>query len=152
MAELQSTPDAERAEARFQEALEASGARDPREYYRERLKELKSANPAGYESVVGYYGSTLIPTVASDDSDPLAAWLEYGRVIAETTAPGRAYEIDTSGRRSPYSPPTPHDRLVLHLPDSGTRALLVGLPIELSDAQRSTFDLLVQGKLKLRGA
>lgn len=147
-----SSTDAERAETRFLEALEASGARDPREYYRDRLKELRTSNPAGYESVVAYYGSTLIPTVAADDSDPLAAWLEYGRVIAETTSPGKAYEIDTSGRRSPYAPPTPRDRLVLHLPDSGGRALLVGLPIELSDAQRSTFDLLVQGRLKLPGA
>ncbi len=140
----------ERAENNLKSALEREGARDPRDFYRGQLKELRQANPAGYEAAVTYYIDTLIPGVASEDSDPLTAWLEYGRVIADAIAPGQTVEVDTAGRRTAYTPPTPRDRLVLHMPDAGTRALPVGLPTELSDAQRATYDLLVRGKLKLQ--
>jgi hypothetical protein len=58
--------------------------------------------------------------------------------------------IDASGRAHPYESPD-LDRLVLHLPDQkGMKALLVGLPPELSSAQRATFDVLVAGKQRLR--
>ncbi|MEZ4415672.1 MAG: hypothetical protein R3E10_07950 [Gemmatimonadota bacterium] len=136
---------------RFQEALEASGARDPREFYRERLRELKQSDPAAYQQAVSYYQDELVPKIARGEVEPLSAWLEYGRRLCAWTAPGETVEVDASGQRHPHRPPTPSDRLVLHLPDDkGTRALLVGLPQELSAAQRATFDLLVQGRLKLR--
>lgn len=140
------------AEKRLLEALERDGARDPRDFYRTRLKELREASAAGYELAVAYYRDTLLPGVASGDLDPLGAWLEYGRVIVDATAPGTTIEVDARGRRGDYAPPTPRDRLVLHLPDTGLRALVVGLPKELSAAQRATFDLLVNGKLKLQSA
>lgn len=147
-----SSDQAALAEKRLLEALERDGARDPREFYRARLKELRDTSAVGYDRAVTYYSDTLLPGVASGDIDPLGAWLEYGRVIVDATAPGRTIEVDARGRRSEYSPPTPRDRLVLHLPDAGLRALVVGLPRELSAAQRATFDLLVNGKLKLQNA
>lgn len=139
------------ADRRLQEALDAIGGRDPREFYRERLRELKSSNPDGYENAVAYYQDTLIPQVASGDADPLVAWAEYGRMLAETVAPGRTMSIDTTGRAHPYQAPESSDRLVLHMPDSnGVRALLVSLPPELSTAQRATYDVLVSGKQRAR--
>jgi len=140
------------ADRRLAEALERSGARDPREFYRERLRELKGADPVKYEEAVAYYRDTLMPEVASGDGDPLASWTEYGRRLAEAVAPGRTVSVDTTGRASAYRAPSPPDGLVLHLPDGkSSRALLVGLPAELSPAQRATYDVLVSGKQKQRG-
>ncbi len=144
-------PTAE-ADRRLEEALEATGARDPREFYRERLRELKSANPKGYEDAVSYYRGSLIPEIASGGVEPLAAWTEYGRRLAISLTPGRTVSVDTSGRALPYEAPSPLDRLILHLPDDkGGRALLVGLPPDPSPAQRATYDVLVRGRQKLAG-
>lgn len=137
-----------RADARLEKALREEGARDPREFYRERLRELKQANPEGYAEAVAYYRDTLIPRVASGEGDPLADWTEYGRRLAEASAPGRTVAVDGTGRAAPYAAPAPRDRLVLHLPDQGGRALVVGIPAELTPAQRATYDVLVSGKLK----
>lgn len=139
------------ADRRLEEALAAEGARDPREYYRERLRDLKQASPEEYGRAVTYFRERLIPDVASGEVEPLSAWTEYGRVLAEALAPGRTVAVDATGRAHPYEAPAPRDRLVLHLPDGkSSRALLVGLPAELSAAQRATYDLLVSGKQKLR--
>lgn len=139
------------ADARFEEALAARGARDPREYYRERMRELKGQDPESYERATAFYRDELVPRIASGAADPIAAWLDFGCRLAEWSAPGDTVEVDATGRRHPHAPPTPLDRLVLHLPrERGARAQLVGLPIELSPAQRATYALLVQGRLKLR--
>jgi len=146
-------PDDVTAEAdrRLAEALERSGARDPREFYRERLRELKSADPDGYAAAVAYYRDSLLPEVASGATEAIPAWTEYGRRLAEALAPGRTVCVDATGRASPYGAPASPDQLVLHLPDGrGTRALLVGLPAELSSAQRATYDVLVSGRQKQR--
>lgn len=136
-----------RADARFDRAREEAGARDPRDFYRQRLRELKDRDPDAFRRAVDYYERTLIPKVADEQFDPLAEWLEYGRMLAELTAPGETVQIDPSGLASPYAPPVPVDRLVLHLPASGReRAIPVGLPPDLSAAQRATFDLLVSRK------
>jgi len=140
-----------RADACLEAALEEAGARDPREFYRERLRELKQADAEGYAAAVAYYRDTLIPQVASGEGDPLAAWTEYGRRLAEAVSPGRTVSVDGTGRARPYEAPAPRDRLVLHLPDAkGGRAVLVGLPGELTPAQRASYDVLVAGKQKLR--
>jgi hypothetical protein len=140
----------EKADQVLEGALEATGARDPREFYRERLRELRQANPDGYREAVAYYRETLIPAVANGAAPPLDAWTEYGRVLAEATTPGRTVSIDTTGLAHPYEGPAP-ERLVLHLPSGkGGKALLVGLPLELSPAQRATFDVLVAGKQRIR--
>ena len=52
------------ADEALEEALQAAGARDPREFYRERLRELKRVKQDEYETAVAYYRDTLIPQVA----------------------------------------------------------------------------------------
>jgi len=139
------------ADRALEAALAETGARDPREFYRERLRELKQASPKEYEAAVAYYTGTLIPDVAGGTAHPLDAWTEYGRRLASALAPGRTMSIDETGRAHAYEGPAP-DRLVLHLPDDkGARALLVGLPPVLSDAQRATYDVLVAGKQRFSG-
>ena len=139
------------ADRRLQEALDASGRRDPREFYRDCLRELRSVDPARYEAAVEYYRDRLIPDVASGAAEPLVAWTEYGRLLAESLAPGRTIGIDSSGRSHEYEAAGPVDRMLLHLPDqAGARALLVGLPVELTPAQRATYDVLVSGKQRTR--
>lgn len=134
-----------RAEARYLEALERAGARDPREYYRDRLRELRARDAGAYQRALEHYERRLLPAVARGDSDPLAEWLEYGRLLAELTAGGRTVQVDASGRAHPYAPPAPADALVLHLPTAAREpALLVGLPRRLSPAQRATYELLVR--------
>lgn len=136
----------EKADQVLEEALERTGARDPREFYRDRLRSLKSSDPEAYETAVEYYRETLLPKVASGEEEPLAAWTEYGRTLAEAVASGRTVSIDETGRSQPYDGRR-QDRLILHLPDdTGAPALLVGLPPDLSPAQRATYDVLVAGK------
>jgi hypothetical protein len=137
------------ADHRLEEALEREGARDPREFYRARLRELKGTDPEGYEKAVAYYRETLLPEIAAGDAEPLTAWTEYGRRLAAAVAPGRTVCVDGSGRAFPYESPPSLDRLILHLPDEkGSRALLVGLPPVLTPAQRATYDVLIQGRQK----
>lgn len=138
------------ADERLEAALAASGARDPREFYRDRLRELKDSNPAAYAEAVAYYRETLLPAVAEGSQPPLVAWTEYGRVLAQALAPGRTVSIDESGRAHSYESNS-EGRLVLHLPDDqGRKVLLVGLPPGLTDAQRATYDVLVSGKQRTR--
>ena len=140
----------ERADARLETAVEETGARDPREFYRKVLRDLKGRDEAAYREGVRYYKERLVPAVADEASDPLAEWTEYGRTLAELTAEGRTLAVDPTGRAEPYEPPPARDRLVLHLPDDrGGRAILVGLPPDLSAAQRATYDWLVAGKQRL---
>jgi len=135
------------ADRRLQEVLESSGARDPREFYRNRLRELKSADASAYSAAVAYYKDRLIPEIAAGSVDPLIAWAEYGRMLAESLAPGRTVSIDATGCAHSYESPAPPDQLVLHLPQNqGARALLVSLPANLSPAQRATYDVLISGK------
>lgn len=137
----------ERAEERFEEALARSGGRDPREYYRERLKQLRDTDESAFRRAREHYETRLLPAVASDDTDPLAEWLDYGRLLAELTSPGRTMVIDPTGRANAYSRPVAADGLVLHLPTSAREpAILVGLPTTLSPAQRATYSLLVKGE------
>ena len=134
----------------LEQTLAETGARDPRDFYRERLRDLKSESPEGYEEAVAYYTDTLIPTVVEGRMPVLDAWTEYGRMLAHALAPGTTVAIDESGRSHPYEGPDP-ERLVLHLPgNSGARALLVALPPELSSAQRASYDVLVAGKQRAR--
>ena len=134
-----------RADERFARSLEAAGARDPRDFYRRQLVELKAADAAAYRRALAYYEQELIPAVARDDSDAMAEWLEYGRLLATLSTPGRTVQVDPGGRATDYARPVPADALVLHLPERTTaRAIVVGIPTALSPAQRATFDLLVK--------
>jgi hypothetical protein len=141
-------PDTDlRAEAdrRFEEALATSRARDPREYYRQRLKSLRSTHPELYRRAVEYYESSLVPVVAAPDSDPLAEWLEYGRFVAGLTTPGRTVQIDGTGLAREFDRASAPGELILHIPTASREpVLVVGLPRELSSAQRATYELLVR--------
>ncbi len=141
------------ADTRFAEALAASGARDPRDYYRAKLRELKRHNPDGYAEGVAYYQQTLIPSIAGGEADPIEAWRDYGLLIARLTAPGRPVAIDPEGRSRPFEPPGNAADMVLHLPESSReRPILVALPAEPTGAQSATYDWLVAGRRALRGA
>jgi len=145
------TDPARAADTRLEEALEARGARDPRDFYRDRLRTLKDADPEGYREAVAYYTDTLIPEVAGGEVDPLEAWTRYGLFLARTVAEGRTVSVDGSGRAQAPADPPEADHLLLHLPDdAGERALLVALPPSLTEAQRATYDVLVEGKQKQR--
>lgn len=140
-----------RADRIFEEALDRTGAKDPREFYRTRLREMKADNQGAYQEAVAYYENDLVPSIVEAGDDPLMAWQRFGCRVAELTVTGTPMEIDTTGRRRPYAPPTPPDRMVLHIPQgSKGRALVVGLPPELSPAQLATYDLLVGGRQKMR--
>ncbi len=141
----------DRADQIFEEALSQTGAKDPREFYRKRLREMKGDNPDAYREAVTYYENELVPSIADAGVDPLTAWQQFGCRVAELTVAGAPIEVDATGRRRPYAPPTPADRMILHIPaGSKGRALVVGLPQELSTAQWATYDLLVGGRQKMR--
>lgn len=143
--------DQEKADRALEEALERTGARDPREFYRTRLRELKQTSSAAYDEGVAYYRNTLVPTLAAGTAEPLSAWTEYGRKLAELSAPGRTVTVGATGRAAPYEAPADRDGLILHLPAArNARALLVALPPELSQAQRATYDWLVRGRQTLK--
>lgn len=133
------------ADENFARALARTGARDPRDYYRQRLRELRERDERAFRRALDYFENRLVPAVAEGRSDPIAEWLEYGRVLAQLTADGQTVQVDPSGRARPYAPPVPLDHLVLHLPTSAREpALAVGLPPQLSPAQRAAFELLVK--------
>jgi len=141
----------ERADARTEAALAAAAIRDPREFYRERLRTLRERDPAAFARAVAYFEETLIPRAADPGEDAVAAWLDYGRYLAELVAPGRTVEIDRAGRATPAGARVSADRLVLHLPhDAREAALLVSLPRDLSAPQRASYDLLVAGRTEIR--
>jgi hypothetical protein len=134
-----------RADARFERALQETGARDPRGFFRDQLRDLKAANPDAFRRALRYFEETLIPAVADEASDPVAEWLEYGRLLASLSVPGRAVQIDAGGRARDYARPVPSDALVLHLPDNAAKpALVLGIPPKLTPHQRASYDLLVK--------
>ena len=138
----------QRADERFASAIAAAGAKDPRDFYRDRLRDLRARDANAYTRAVDYYENRLLPAVAAEGSDPLAEWLEYGRLLAQLTSEGQTAQIDPTGLSLPYAPPVPGDHLVLHVPTSTREpVLLVGLPARLSPAQRATYELLVKGSL-----
>ena len=134
------------ADARFAEALAATGARDPRDYYRNRLRELKRNNPDGYAEGVAYYQNTLVPSIANGEADPLEAWRDYGLLLARLAGPGRAVAIDATGRARAFEPGCDAADMVLHLPErSRDRPILVALPPDPTPAQLATHQWLVAG-------
>ncbi len=140
------------ADARFDEALAASGARDPREHYRKRLKELRKANPPGYGKAVQYYEAETVPSIAEGRADPIQAWTDFGARLAEICAPGRVWAVDATGRRRPYEPPGDTADMILHLPEGRAPTFVVALPRDPTPSQMATFDWLVAGRRSVRGA
>ncbi len=137
-----------RADARLEAALERAAVEDPRPYFRDRLRLLRERNPQTYEAARRHFEEEVLPRVASEDSDPIAEWFEYGLRLADWTAPGTVYAIDATGRARAYSPPLDPGSLVLHVPDDAREpALILSLPRSASAAQQATCDLLVRGRV-----
>lgn len=133
------------ADERFERALRETGARDPRNFFRDQLRDLRARDGEAFQQALTYFNQRLIPAVADDGSDPIAEWLEYGRMLATLSIPGRTVQIDGTGRSREYARPVPLDALVLHLPsNAGTPALVVAIPPKLTPHQRAAFDLLVK--------
>ncbi len=138
----------QRAEERLEAALRDRQARDHRELYRERLRALRVSNPEGFRSALEYYDEQLVPRVATEETDPVAEWLEYGRYLAALTAAGETVQIDRTGRSTPVSKPWDPVQLILHLPESPRDpAIAVGIPNDPSPAQIATYELLVRESL-----
>lgn len=131
--------------AALQRALGALGYADPRPALRDRMRELRETNPAGFEEAKKRYEGV----VATSD-DPVEAWIEYGRYLGDLAGEGRLLAIDDTGFAAPYEAPPPAGALLLHLPeDTSVAALPVMMPASPSAAQQATLDLLVGRKLAL---
>lgn len=130
--------------------MQETGARDPREFYRGILRDLRERDAAGYEELVERFQTEVVVPLAEGARDPLSAWLEFGRALAERSAPGKLVRVDGTGRATPAAPDLSWEDLLLHVPDDRrTRALPVGIPPDPTPAQRATLDLLVQGRVRL---
>jgi len=133
-----------RAEARTEQALAESAFHDPRDAYRDRLRNLRKLSPSAYSAAVQYYEETLLPTLLDEATDPLVAWIEYGRRLGQLTSAGRVVSIDATGRAEDYQSLNDPPVLVLHLPeDTAVDALALAVPRAMTDAQHATFDLLI---------
>jgi hypothetical protein len=138
----------ERADRRFAAALERSGLPDPRERYREWLRELRLRDDAAFRKALEYFEQQLVPAVADSEADPIAEWTEYGLRLAQRLQAGNAVAIDASGFSRPGNSAAPLTDLVLHLPTSTReKAFLVRLPPVPSPAQQAAYALLVRHEL-----
>lgn len=135
-----------RADARLDSALEHSPFRDPRPFYRRVLKQLRARDRDALDRAVRHYEDELIPAVAGD-GDPLALWLDYGRLLARLAGSGRTLEVDASGRASPVGDDPGAGGLLLHLPDDvAAPAVVLRCPRDATPAQDASIELLVLGR------
>jgi hypothetical protein len=135
----------EEADRRLAEALDRTGAPDPRDRYRGWLRELRSRDEPAFRKALEYYERELIPAAARPDGDALAAWTQYGLRLAQRLVPGEAVRIDGTGRSRPFEGSAEPDEMVLHLPRaSRERALAIRIPPAATAAQRATYALLVE--------
>jgi hypothetical protein len=137
-----------RADARLDQAAAAMALADPRPPLRQRLRDLKESNTAGFERARAHYDQTVVPALA-DEGEPLQVWVDYARFLGELASPGRLMAIDGSGLATPYRPPSAGE-LVLFVPDDTAAPVLVALaPASPTAAQQATNDLLVRHRLSL---
>ena len=135
-----------RADARLETALSGADQQDPRGAYRPVLRYLRDRDDAAFQRVLRYFENTLVPAVAGE-ADPLAEWLEYGRVLAEELGSGRTLELDSTGRARATQSPEDARGMVVFVPDlPAAPVLLLREPKEASAAQMATRELLVEGR------
>jgi hypothetical protein len=138
------------SEARLVDAFARLGLVDPRESYRSVLRELRARDADAFSRATTHYQRQVLPALVSVE-DPVAAWIDYGRIIGEMTAPGRMMSVDSTGRAFPFSSPVRGGELVVFVPDDGTRgAFAAAVPSDLSPAQKATLSLLVDARLALQ--
>jgi len=134
------------ADSALQAALEREGIADPRGPLRDRLRALRGT--AHFDRAVAHYQEALLPGVADGTLEPIAAWLEYARLVAGV-APGRETAIDGQGRDGGEA--SDSAVMLLHVPEErGAPVTPLRVPAEPSPAQRATFALLVEGRTRLR--
>lgn len=134
-----------RADQRLDEVLRTTGFADPRRRLREMMRRLRGTDRRSFEKAFDYYENRLVPAVAEPASDPLAEWVEYGRLLANLSHRGRAVQIDPTGRATPWKRPVRSDHLVLHLPGDFVEPATVLLqPARLSTAQTASLRLLIR--------
>jgi hypothetical protein len=137
-----------RADARLEEALErAPSLRDPRPFYRPVLKYLRERAPDSFAAALGHYDEVLVPAVAGG-ADPLACWLEYGRLLGRAMGPGQLVAVDGTGRAREVEDVAATEGLVLYLPDAGDApALVMRCPRSGTPHQEAAFELLAEGRV-----
>jgi hypothetical protein len=123
-------------------AISTAMIADFREAYRERLRWLKETQPQAFARALAHYNDILVPNIA-EGTDPIAEWIDYGKVLGNLSGAGQILSIDETGKARPAGAAI--DGLLLHLPDdTGIPALALAIPTDLSDAQRATLNLLVK--------
>lgn len=121
--------------------------RDPRPFYRPVLKYLRESDPAAFAAALSHYRDVLVPAVA-DGAEPLARWLDYGRLLAGALGPGQTVEVDPTGRAREIEEIAEADGLVLHLPVAAAAPVLVlRHPRETTPHQDATVELLAAGRV-----
>jgi hypothetical protein len=131
-----------RSDERTEMAISTAGWVDFREAYRDRLRWLKDTQPEAFAKALAHYNDILVPNIA-EGMDPIAEWIEYGKVLGNLSGAGKVVRIDETGRARDLDDSVAG--LILHLPDdTGVPALALAIPAELSDAQRATLNLLVK--------
>lgn len=135
----------EEADRALQAALERDGIADPRGPLRDRLRGLRGT--AHFDRVVAHYQEVLLPGVAEGTLRPLAAWLDYARLVA-AVVPGRETAVDAEGREGDAA--SDPAVLLLHVPEEkGAPVTPLRVPADPSPAQRATLALLVEGRTRL---
>jgi hypothetical protein len=137
----------DRAEERLSAAVARAGIRDPRGYYRAVLRHLRDRDPEAFARATSHYEGELLSEVAAG-ADPVAHWLDYGRLLCRELGPGRTVEVDATGRARDAGPVEAGIGLTLFLPDDAAAPPLVLLcPAAPTPAQTATLELLVEGRL-----
>ena len=141
---MSSTDESDAATERLEAACEERGLADPRPTYRKLLKRLASEDRDAYREAVRHFEEELVPSVAAGDEDAAAAWIRYGLRLVSRVADGEARAVDESGRAEDVEDPDdpPVGPLLLWLPSSGDRALVLARPDELTEPQQATVELL----------
>jgi len=130
------------ADRRLEERL-GEGAADPRPPCRALLRRLRAHDPVAFAAAIERFEREVVPAVVAG-ADPLEVWHRYAQTLATALAPGRAVQLDASGRAHPFVPPLPPDALGLHLPEDPRQpALALVWPARWSRAQRAAYALLV---------
>lgn len=131
----------ERAEARYLESLGSHSVADVRPRYRSLLQRLRGVDSDAYEEAVRRYEEELLPEAASDEGEPLSAWISYGMWLAERLQPGKVVAVGASGRAEEVEDDPPLGLLLLHLPEDD-RAVVLAEPEEPTAHQSATRELL----------
>lgn len=133
-----------RSDERTETAISTGKFADFREAYRERLRWLKETQPHGFTKALEHYNEVLVPNIA-EGTDPIAEWIEYGRLLGQLSGRGQVLRIDETGRAHGFDGRL--DGLILHLPDdTNVPALALAVPAVSSEAQQATLGLLVKQK------